>query len=286
MLFPGDQKVEHLNNDFFGKNIPTEVADPEHFFKIAEKSQIGAFGTQIGLISRYGRDYPQLPYLVKLNAKTNLIKAETDDPISNAWIDIEQVIKFKKQSKINIIGVGYTLYIGSKYESIMLRQVSQLIFKAHQAGLTVLLWVYPRGPKINENDIHTIAGGAGVAGALDADFVKIKYPYHQKNRLAAAKKFQEAVQAAGQTKVICVGGRKRSVKLLLEDLAKQIKISGTNGLAMGRNFHQRSLVEATRLAAALSAVIFDEKTASEAYKIYSKPPKTSSSKKSKLLGLF
>ena len=35
MLFAGDQKMEHLNDDFFGEDIHTDDADPEHLFKIA-----------------------------------------------------------------------------------------------------------------------------------------------------------------------------------------------------------------------------------------------------------
>jgi len=40
-LFAGDQKVEHLNDDFVGKNLPVETADPEHLFKIASQAKIG-----------------------------------------------------------------------------------------------------------------------------------------------------------------------------------------------------------------------------------------------------
>ena len=40
MLFAGDQKIEHLNNDFIGVTkegykISEDDADPEHFFRIA-----------------------------------------------------------------------------------------------------------------------------------------------------------------------------------------------------------------------------------------------------------
>ena len=39
-LFAGDQKVEHLNDDFFGKTsqgpIAAEDNDPEHLFRIAQ----------------------------------------------------------------------------------------------------------------------------------------------------------------------------------------------------------------------------------------------------------
>jgi len=86
MLFAGDQKVEHLNNDFYGEEIPLEDNDPEHLFKIASQADIGVFATQFGLISRYGRDYNTIPYLLKLNAKTNLIPYEEKDPYSQQCI--------------------------------------------------------------------------------------------------------------------------------------------------------------------------------------------------------
>ena len=43
MLFAGDQKVEHLNNDFYGPQIDPQDCSPDHLFNIAAKSQIGAF---------------------------------------------------------------------------------------------------------------------------------------------------------------------------------------------------------------------------------------------------
>jgi len=82
MLFAGDQKAEHLNDDFFGPGIDPQDGDPEHLFKIAERAKIGAFASQLGLIARYGMDYPDVPYLVKINSKTNLIKTTQADPNS------------------------------------------------------------------------------------------------------------------------------------------------------------------------------------------------------------
>src|SRR5579872_6088651 len=64
MLFAGDQKIEHLNDDFYGEGITAEDNDPEHMFKIASKARIGVFASQIGLIARYGMDYKDIPYIV------------------------------------------------------------------------------------------------------------------------------------------------------------------------------------------------------------------------------
>ena len=285
LLIAGDQKVEHLNSDFFGPGITPEDQNPEHLFKIAAASRGGVLATHLGLIARYGRKYQNVPYLIKLNGKTNLGPNDSKDS-SRLWWSVADIVKFKQDSGLNVVGIGYTLYLGGRHEPEMLATVSQAIYQAHQVGLTAVLWVYPRGPKINEEDVQTIAGGAGVAAALDADFVKIKYPYALKDKLKTAEKFRQATQAAGLTQVICVGGSKRPVKALLEDLERQIKISGTSGLAMGRNLHQRPLSETIRLTAALGAIIFHNQNATAAYKIYSQLPKPLNQSKSKFLGLF
>lgn len=254
LLIAGDQRVEHLNNDFFGPGISPDDASPEHLFKIAAKSKGGAFATHLGFIAKYGNDYKQIPYIIKINGKSNLGPNEEKDS-SKPWWKVEDVIKFKKDSGLKIGGIGYTLYLGSKYEAQMLKAAAKATFEAHQAGLLSIIWMYPRAKGVNEDDIHTIAGGAGVAGALGADFVKIKYPYDAKNKKQAAEKFKEAVIAAGRTKVICVGGDKRTEKEILSFLESQIKISGSSGIAIGRNLHQRDLNDAVSLVQKIRTVM-------------------------------
>lgn len=289
LLFAGDQKVEHLNKDFYGPNISPEDSDPEHLFKIAANLTSGVFASQLGLISRYGKDYPDIPYVIKLNSKSNLYKNK-ENIISEAWFTIDQIKTFKKDSCLKIVGVGYTVYLGGRYESTMLKEAATIVHEAHQAGLLAIIWMYPRGLKINENDLATISGGAGVAAALGADFVKIKYPYETKPNEAVAKKYQEATLAAGRTGVICVGGFKQAAESLLEYTWLQVNIAGTRGLALGRNLHQRPLAEAKRLIAAIEAILNHGATFKQALAIYKKTitKNTSNTKTSKtgLLGLF
>ena len=38
MLFACDQKVEHLNKDFYGEGIDIADAEPEHLFKIGDQA--------------------------------------------------------------------------------------------------------------------------------------------------------------------------------------------------------------------------------------------------------
>ena len=77
MIFAGDQKIEHLNDDFFGEGIAKEDASPEHLFNIASKGKICGFATQLGLIARYGMDYKKIPYIVKITQKLIWLKQET-----------------------------------------------------------------------------------------------------------------------------------------------------------------------------------------------------------------
>jgi fructose-bisphosphate aldolase/6-deoxy-5-ketofructose 1-phosphate synthase len=164
MLFAGDQKVEHLNDDFYGEGIAADDADPEHLFKIAWQAEIGCFATQLGLIARYGGDYSAVPYLVKLNSRTNLVKTEQMDPFSQQWYSVDQVADFASYSGLQILGVGYTLYLGSELEQEMLYQAAQVVNEAHQYGLITVLWIYPRGKAVRgERDPHLIAGATGVA---------------------------------------------------------------------------------------------------------------------------
>ncbi len=263
MLMAGDQKVEHLNDDFAGPHIAKDDADPEHLFRIASRARIGAFATQLGLIARYGPDYPGIPYLVKLNAKTNLIPAVDKDPQSLQWQTLEQVIRLRKEAGIQITGVGYTIYPGSHYEARMLTEAARLVFEAHQQGLLAVIWVYPRGQHVkNERDPHLIAGATGLAACLGADFAKVNPPEGDLSPL------QEAVRAAGRTRVICAGGRESSAEDFLQHLHDQIHVAGTAGNATGRNIHQRPLEEAIRFTNAIAAITFDDAPVAKTISIY------------------
>jgi DhnA family fructose-bisphosphate aldolase class Ia len=267
MLFAGDQKVEHLNDDFSGPGIHPDDGDPEHLFRIASKARIGVFATQLGMIAAYGEDYPNIPYLVKLNGKTNHIPTEQRDPISTAWYTVDDVASFAKHSGLSIHGVGYMLYPGSEYEHEMLREAAQVIRQAHVHGLVAVLWVDPRGKNVkDERNPHLIAGACGLAASIGSDFVKVNAPQADEDSSAALLK--EAVLAAGRTRVICAGGPARDAGALLREVHEQIYRGGVSGTATGRNIHERALPDAIRMCNAISAVTFDNADIKTAVAIY------------------
>lgn len=286
-LFAGDQKVEHLNNDFYGAGISPEDGNPEHLFQIAAQVPGAVLATHIGLLSRYGQDYKKLPFILKVNGKSPL-NSKTDDTISASWLEMDKIINFRTQSKLNIVGLGYTVYLGSSQEAQMLKEASEMIESAHQNGMLAIIWMYPRNSKIkNEDDPHLIAGGAGVAACLGADFVKVKYPYKLATTDKKSEVFKEVISAAGRTKVICVGGSKQDASSLLKHLSRQIKL-GSSGLAVGRNMHQRSLKEATALGKAITAILHNKASYTEALNILKNKTKAKKNNKtkSKMLGIF
>ena len=267
MLFAGDQKIEHLNDDFAGEGIHPEDADPEHLFRIANRGRIGVFATQLGMIARYGGDYRDVPYLVKLNSKTNLVGTSQRDPLSSELHHVRQAVDLRDRTGLSILGVGYTVYLGSEYEPMMLYQAAQIVNHAHQNGLVTVLWMYPRGKAVkDERDPHMVAGAAGVAAALGSDFAKVNPP--KVSGSLDATLLREAVAAAGRTAVVCAGGSQASVPEFLQQLHDQIHIGGTVGNATGRNIHQRSLDEAVRFCNAISAITLDDVNVEEAKKIY------------------
>ncbi len=264
-LFSCDQKIEHLHDDFDPEFMATsaESSDPEHLFKIAQQGRIGAMATQLELIARYGAAYNTVPYIAKLNSKTNLISPELKDPQSAELWTVDDVIQVKKTSHLLLCGIGVTIYPGSIYEDAMMKFAAQMIIQAHRHGLIAIVWMYPRGKAItNEDDAHLIAGVAGMANTLGADFVKIKSPKVSAPKMAPA--LQKIVTAAGNTKVIVSGGKQVNPEEFLRTLYAQLHEGNVAGTAVGRNIFQHNLAQAVQLTKAIAALVYDNASLHEA----------------------
>lgn len=270
VLFAVDQKIEHLNEDFYGKNIDADALDPKNIFIKASTGSVSAVATHLGLVAKYGACYPNLNYVIKLNGKTNIVPAESKDPLNALLWDVDDVVAFRKSSGLSVCGIGYTLYLGSEYEHTMLAHAAQAIFKAHQYGLIAILWVYPRGNHVaNERDPELIAGAAGIGAALGADIVKINPP-KAKNHKESTELLSIATQAAGRTKIICSGGTLAEPKEFFTHVHEQMTIGKTEGVAVGRNILQRSNADAAAFTYALSALVIDQVSVEAALNIYKK----------------
>ena len=269
MLFACDQKIEHLNDDFYDGGDKIDLADavPDHLFEIGSRGVCGILAGQRGLIAAYAADYPDINYLVKMNSKTHLIKKSQDDPYSPQLHSFEAVLELVANG-VNVVGIGYTIYLGSEYESQMMAEAGELIAQAHAAGLIAVLWVYPRGKAVpDEKDANLLAGAAGAALCLGADFVKINPPKGNEVE-SSAQLLKQASMASGRTGLVCAGGSTVDAETFLTQLWDQIHVGGARGNATGRNIHQRSLDEAVRLTKAISAITLGDVDVAEALAVF------------------
>lgn len=220
-----DQGFEHGPTDFNEKNV-----DPSYIVKIGQDA--GVFTGIIfheGLARMYypigGLDTQKTPPLIlKLNGKTSFHKGE--EPYS------PPVCTATEAKRFGAVGVGYTIYIGSEFEAKMMQEFSTIREEAHELGLAVILWAYPRGKHVEgkETDKDTLAYAARLALELGADFVKLPYT-------GDPESFKWVIQSAGKTKVVVQGGSKKSEQELLEEV-RGFMSGGAVGMAVGRNVWQ------------------------------------------------
>lgn len=227
-----DQGLEHGPSDFDDRNV-----NPEYILDIAKKGKYNAVILQKGIAEKY-KDKIKVPLILKLNGRTNLVEGE---PISTQLCTVKEAIQ------LGAVAVGYTIYIGSKYESKMLQEFELIEREAHAKDLPVIAWIYPRGKSVQtKKKSELMAYSARVGLEIGADIIKIKYEGDKKD-------LAWAVKNAGKTRIVIAGGMKKNPKVLLKQ-AKEIMDSGCIGLAIGRNIWQSK--EPLKLTKEIKKIIF------------------------------
>jgi fructose-bisphosphate aldolase, class I len=215
-----DQGLEHgPESDFNDKNV-----DPLYILDIAKNGKYNGIVFHKGIAEKYKKEIrkSKVPLILKLNGKTKLKQGE---PISADIATVKDAVRLKASA------VGYTIYIGSKFESEMIEDFSKIQDEAHRNKLPVITWMYPRGGKVkNDTSREMMSYATRVALEIGSDIAKIKYGNNPSN-------LHWAVKSAGRTKVVIAGGSKKSEKDFLKQV-KDIMKSGASGLAVGRNVWQ------------------------------------------------
>jgi class I fructose-bisphosphate aldolase len=226
LLLAYDHGMEHGTEDFSGRS-----EDQEYILGIALKGRYTGIILQKGIAEKYYKGkYRKVPLVVKLNGKTNIRGGE---PIS------EQVCSVREAIEIGASAVGYTVYIGSAYEPRMLEEFGRIEEEAHEAGLSVIGWMYPRGTAVKKVTPDLVAYAARVGLELGADFAKVAYT-------GDTTSFRKVVHAAGRCGVLCLGGKPSKEKDFL-GVARGAMAAGAAGMAVGRNvWGSRNPMEVTR----------------------------------------
>lgn len=228
MFLAYDQGLEHGPVEFNDKNV-----DPKYILEIAKKGKFNAIILQKGIAEKYNKEIKKskVPLVVKLNGKTRLTGEE---PLS------EQICSVEEAVKLGAVAVGYTIYIGSEHEPIMMKEFSKIEEESHKRNIPVIAWIYPRGKNTNgksESELMAYSGRVGLE--IGADIVKIRYDGNLND-------LKWAVKSAGKTKVVIAGGTKTSEKEFLKEVSDIISVGGA-GIAVGRNVWQsKNPIELTK----------------------------------------
>ena len=215
-----DQGLEHGPIDFNDDSV-----DPARIIKLAKRGKFNALVLQKGIVEKYREELKasKVPLILKLNGKTNLSHGE---PLSTQLCTVNEAIKLRAAA------VGYTIYIGSEHESIMLREFESIERTAHAHGLPVIAWIYPRGKAVEgKSEGELLAYAARVGLEIGADFVKVHWNGNNTEEL------KWAVKAAGKCRIVVAGGLKTDQKTLLKQVRDAMSV-GITGLAIGRNIWQ------------------------------------------------
>lgn len=245
MILAYDQGLEHGPADFNEKNI-----DPEYILDIALEGNYTGLILHNGVAEKYYYGpYREVPLILKINGKTNLTNI---NPISRELCSVERAIK------LGASAIGYTVYDGSPEEPNIFKEFGDIVEQAHDYGIPVFAWMYPRGPTIHDDlDTNILAYSARVGLELGADVIKIKYNHKP-------EEFKWVVKSAGRAKIVIAGGEKVPDNEFLH-MCEEMMSTGVMGIAVGRNVWKHD--KPFTITKGLRKVIIDEKTAAEARKV-------------------
>lgn len=216
-----DQGMEHGPADFDDDNV-----DPQKILEMAASGDFTGLILQKGIAEKYYSDtnfVQKVPLILKLNGKTNLIQSV--DPYSPQICTVEEAIS------MGAYAVGYTIYIGSKFESKMFEEFSKIEQEAHLRGIPLIGWMYIKGSGAVGRDVKELTAYAARIGLeMGADMIKIKYPGDEQS-------LRWAIECAGKTKVVVSGGAHENEADFLE-MVETCMNAGATGMAVGRNIWQ------------------------------------------------
>jgi len=243
ILLAYDQGLEHGPTDFNERSV-----DPGFIMDLATAGAFNGVVFQKGIAEKYYDG--QVPLVLKVNGKTNLVKGE---PIAR------QICSVQRAHEIGARAVGYTIYPGSAHESIMLEEFGRIQEEAHRLNMAAIAWVYPRGEAIKNDTAPEIVAYAARTGLeVGADAVKIKFT-------GDVDSFRWAVRSAGKAKVFMSGGPKAPSEA---DFLKQVRgalDAGATGLAVGRNVWQSS--DPLKMARVLRKLVIEDCSLEEALRV-------------------
>ncbi len=171
-ILPIDQGIEHAAGASFAKN--PIYFNPESIVKLGIEAGCNAVTSTLGVLSLVSRKYAhKIPFVVKVNHNELFTYPNTHDQIIFGSVD--------QAYNMGAVGIGATIYFGSKESNRQIVEISEMFEYAHEKGLFTILWCYIRNEAFkSDKDYHASADLTGQANHLGAtigaDIIKQKLP--------------------------------------------------------------------------------------------------------------
>jgi fructose-bisphosphate aldolase, class I len=230
-----DHGLEHGPIDFNRRSV-----DPANILELAGSGYFTGVVFQKGVAEKYYRPgVDNVPLIIKLNGKTSLVDGEPYSP---------QLCQVNEAVGLGAKAVGYTVYVGSRYEGKMMAEFARIGREADQLGIPLVGWMYPRGKAVagREYSKETLSYAARLALEMGAEAAKLPYT-------GDPDSFSWVVKTAGKVKVTVQGGPRRKAGSFYA-LAEEIMSTGASGLIVGRNVWQAK--KPLEVAKRLNKIIF------------------------------
>jgi fructose-bisphosphate aldolase, class I len=258
LFLPYDQGLEHGPRDFF---VNPAAAQPQYIIKLALEGGFNGIAIQIGLAEKFYWDYAgEVPLILKLNGRTE-IASDSIPPFSPVHASVAEAVRLGADA------VGYTMYVGSPAEPDDFAQYRAVRQEAHDLGMPMVVWAYPRGDAIaakgGRDSFYAVHYAARIASELGADIVKVNFPEPDKrdnvpgpyrSEFSSQQAIDAVVAAANRTMVLVSGGEHAGEEAMLQKATEAMQ-AGTTGLIFGRNIWQRDHDESLRFAEALRTIL-------------------------------
>ncbi len=296
LSLPFDQLVEHGAVHRLKGRPEDRIADPRTVIELANRGDFSCLVLHIGLAEKYQHDMnPDVPLLVKLDGHFTVGK-EADAPTPGMFSTLERAMR------VGATAVGLTFYLGSVETREDMERIGDVIERAHDYGLPVVVWSYPRGPLVNKtqaDSLYWVHHAVQAGESLGVDIVKTKFPSAVKEKSRGdygawvkevgtkikegsmymdlepapgkeltyeqhVQRMKMVVDAAPRTLVVVSGGPKvADAEKALMETTRIVMDAGAEGRIIGRNFWGIPVEEGLRLSGKVAAVMTEPQYARE-----------------------
>ena len=276
-IFPVDQGIEHTAGYSFANN--PMYYDPENIVRLALEANCSGVASTLGVLGLISTKYAsKIPFIAKLNHNELLTYPQSHNQIMFAQV--------KQAYQLGAVGVGATIYFGSKHSRNQIQEVTQAFARAHELGMFTVLWCYPRNPEWKKDNINyesaaDITGQANYLGVtIEADIIKQKMPsvangfevigFSKHNEAMYQNligehpidwlRYQVANCYMGKIGLINSGGASHGENDLQDAIKSAVinKRGGGSGMIMGRKVFNRPFDKGIALMQAVQDVYLDE----------------------------